>query len=161
MSAMRLASNFFASLPNYKLDIHPNVFKINISKDWTWFYLNPNQLFLFFQDPIHLITKWRNRLLSSTANLSLGKYEISMKHIEDIINNESYTRLDHCLTISDINPKDRQNYQSCIRLASDDVINLLKANDNTRGTIIYLSLLKLLVKAYIDKSTSISEREFI
>jgi hypothetical protein len=161
MSAMRLASNFFASLPNFKLDKHQNVFKIDIPKDWTWFYLNRNQLFLFFQDPVHLVTKWRNRLLSSTAELCLGNDEISMAHIEDLINNDYYTKLDHCLTKSDINPKDRQNYHSCIRLISDDVINLLNDSDNTNGTIVYLTLLKMIVKAYVDKSTSIGERKSI
>lgn len=158
---MRLASNFFASLPNFKLDKHQHAFQIDIPNDWTWFYLNRNQLFLFFQDPVHLVTKWRNRLLSSTAELCLGKDEIRMAHIEDLINNDSYTKLDHCLTKSDINPKDRQNYRSCINLISDDVINLLHNADDTNGTIAYLTLLKMIVKAYIDRSTSISERKFL
>jgi hypothetical protein len=161
MSAMRLASNFFASLPNFKLDKHQHAFKIDIPKDWTWFYLNRNQLFLFFQDPVHLVTKWRNRLLSSTMELCIGNDEISMTHIENLINNDYYTKLDHCLTKSDINPKDRQNYHSCIKLISDDVINLLNDSENASGTILYLTLLKMIVKAYIDKSTSICERKSV
>ena len=64
---MRFASNFFASLPNFKLEQHRHVFRIDLPKQWTWFFLNRNQLFLFFQDPVHLITKWKNWLLSTTA----------------------------------------------------------------------------------------------
>ena len=158
---MRLASHFFASLPNFKLDQHRSAFKIDLSKDWTWFFLNRKQLFLFLQDPVHLVTKWRNRLLSSTAELCFGNDEIRMGHVETLLNNDNYTKLDHCLTKSDIDPKDRQNYQSCIRLISDDVIRLLHSEDNTNGTIVYLKLLKLIVKAYVDKSTSISERKSI
>ena len=118
---MRLASNFFASLPNFKLDKHQHAFQIDIPKKWTWFFLNQNQLFLFFQDPVHLVTKWRNRLLSSTANLSFGNDTISILHIEELIDNNNYTKLDHGLTKSDLNPRDRQNYNSCVKLISDDV----------------------------------------
>jgi hypothetical protein len=159
MSAMRLASSFFASLPNFKLDQHQHAFKINIPNDWTWFFLNKNQLLLFFQDPVHLVTKWRNRLLSTTADLSFGNDKISIAHVEQLIDNNNYTKLDHCLTKSDINPKDRQNYHSCIKLISDDVINLLNDNVDTSGTVVYLTLLKMIVKAYIDSSTSIRERK--
>ncbi|CAF2091322.1 unnamed protein product [Rotaria magnacalcarata] len=38
LSAMRLASNFFASLPNFKLQKHEHAFKIDIPNDWTWFF---------------------------------------------------------------------------------------------------------------------------
>ncbi|CAF4064808.1 unnamed protein product, partial [Rotaria sordida] len=111
----------------------------------------------FSTDPVHIVTKWRNRLLSSTADLYIGNDKISMTHIEQLINNNNYTKLDHDLTKSDINPKDRQNYNSCIKLISDDVINLLNDSIDTNGTVVYLTLLKMIVKAYIDKSTSIHE----
>jgi hypothetical protein len=158
MSAMRLGSGFFASSTNLKLDQHRDAFKMSIPNDWTWFFLRHTQLFLFFQDPTHLVTKWRNRLLSSTADLRLGDYKIDMNHVEKLIDTCAYTKLDHGLTKSDINAKDRQNYASCIRLASDDVINLLGDNVDANGTAIYLKLLRLIVKAYINKSTSVSER---
>ncbi|CAF4633583.1 unnamed protein product [Rotaria magnacalcarata] len=79
----------------------------------------------FSIDPVHIVTKWRNRLLSSTADLYIGNDKISMEHIEQLINNNHYTKLDHGLTKSDIQAKDRQNYNSYIKLISDDVINLL------------------------------------
>lgn len=159
MSAMRFASNFFASLPNFKLEQHRHVFQIDIPKHWTWFFLNRNQLFLFLQDPVHLVTKWRNRLLSTTADLYFGNDKISIKHIEDLIDNPNCTKLDHGLTRSDINPRDRQNYHSCIKLLSDDVFNLLTDDANAKGTVVYLKLLKMIVKAYIDRSTPIAERK--
>ena len=161
LSDMRLMSGFFASLPNFQLDKHPNSFKINIPTNWQWFFLRPCQIFLVFQDPVHLVTKWRNRLLSSTAKLLLGDDEISMKHIEELINNSSYTKLDHCLTKGDINPKDRQNYNSCMKLISTDVLNLLENSTGKNGTTVYLQLLKMIVRAYIDKTTGIREREYI
>lgn len=159
MSAMRLCSSFFASLPNFKLDMHQHAFKIDMPNNWTWFFLNKTQLFLLSQDPMHLVTKWRNRLLSSTVDLCIGKDKISMAHIERLINNNNYSKLDHGLTNTHINPRDRQNYDSCIKLISEDVMNLLNDNDDANGTVVYLKLHKMIVKAYIDNSTSIRERK--
>jgi hypothetical protein len=115
---------------------------------------------LFFQDATHLVTKWRNRLLSSTAELRLGNQFISINHLHDIINNENYTKLDHGLTKSDINPKDRQNFSSCLKLTSADLFKILKDNVNTRGTLIYLQMLKMIIVAYIEKKSTIAEREY-
>ena len=107
------------------------------------------------------MTKQRNRLLLSTAELCLEDDKIRMQHIENLITNDSYTRLDHCLTKSDINLRDRQNYKSCIRLLSDEVMNLVNKHSDTHGTIVYLMLLKMIVKVYVNKFTPIDEREFI
>ncbi|CAF3345749.1 unnamed protein product [Rotaria sp. Silwood2] len=70
------------------------------------------------------LTKWRSRLLSSTAELRLDDQPISINHLYDIINNENYTKLDHGLTKSDINPKDRQNFSSRLKLVSADVFEI-------------------------------------
>ena len=161
MSAMRLVSGFFAPLSPLILENDEHAFEIDLPEDWTWFFLGKKQLFLFSQDPVHLVTKWRNRLLSSKAELHFGKYRITKGHIETLINDESLTKLDHGLTNSDINPKDRQNYRSCIKLISDDVIHLLADAGDSQGTVIYLKLLQMIVKAYITKSTSVRERKYI
>ncbi|CAF4632551.1 unnamed protein product, partial [Rotaria socialis] len=63
--AMRLMSGFFGSLPNFQIHQHPQAFQIKTTSHWPWFYLCEQQLLLFFQDATHLVTKWRNRLLSS------------------------------------------------------------------------------------------------
>jgi hypothetical protein len=159
MRAMRLVSGFFASLPNLKLHEHPNAFKINLTSKWPWFYLRQEQLLLFLQDPTHLVTKWRNRLLSSTAQLCIGQQTITIEHLRDIIESGQYTKLDHNLIRSDLNPKDRQNYRSCERIASDDVLNILKNNINTQGTFVYLHLLRLIITAYIETTTPIRIRK--
>ncbi|CAF3523007.1 unnamed protein product [Rotaria socialis] len=109
-------------------------------------------------DPGHLVTKWRNRLFSATADLCFGADKISIKHREELIDDDQYSKLDHGITQSDINPKDRQSYRSCVKLISDDVINLLTDRKDTEGTVIYLMLLKMIVRAYMEKSATLSER---
>ena len=53
-------------------------------------------------------------------------------NVHDIIDNETYTKLDHDLTKSSINPTDRQNYRSCLKLTSADLFKNLNGNVNTR-----------------------------
>jgi len=156
---MRLASEFFASLPNFRLNEHEKAFDLKTVAKYPWFYLKDRQLLLFFQDPTHLVTKWRNRLLSSTAQLRIGHQYIIMEHLFNIIEDNNYSKLDHGLTRSDLNPKDKQNYASCFKITSDDVLSILINNTNTYGTFIYLKLLKLIILSYIEKTTSIKERK--
>ena len=91
-------------------------------------------------------------------NLRLSDQFISIHHSYDIINNQSYTKLDNGLTKSDINPKDRQNFSSCLKLTSDDLFKILKDNVGTRGTLICLQVLKMILVAYIEKKTTITGR---
>ncbi|CAF4765558.1 unnamed protein product, partial [Rotaria sp. Silwood2] len=130
LRAMRLMSVFFGSLPNFQVHQHPQAFQIKTTSRWPWFYLSEKQLLLFFQDPTHLVTKWRNRLLSSTAELCLGNQFTLINHLHDIINNETYSKLDHGLTKSDINPKDRQNFSSCLKLTTADLFKILNHDVN-------------------------------
>ncbi|CAF4613192.1 unnamed protein product, partial [Rotaria sp. Silwood2] len=135
--AMRLMSGFFASLPNFPVHQHQQAFTVKLKSP----------------------TKWRNRLLSSTAELRLGDQSISINHLYSIIDNGKFTKIDHGLTKSDINPKDRQNFSSSVKLTSDDLFKILKDNVDTQGTLIYLQMLKMIIMAYIDKKkTTIAAR---
>ncbi|CAF5000879.1 unnamed protein product, partial [Rotaria magnacalcarata] len=159
LRAMRLMSGFLGAHPNFQVHQHPQAFQIKIRSHWSWFYLREQQLLLFFQDPTHLVTKWRNRLLSVTAELCLGNQSISINHLHDIIENDNYSKLDHGLTKSDINPKDRQNFSSCLKLTSNDLFNILNATADTCGTLLYFQVLKMIIVAYIEKTTTIVESE--
>ncbi|CAF1608899.1 unnamed protein product, partial [Didymodactylos carnosus] len=86
--------------------------------------------------PTHLATKWRNRLLCSTAQLMMGPQLISIEHLQDIIDSNAYSKLDHGLVRTDINLKDRQNYRSCEKLTSNDLLNIVRNNPSTSGTFV-------------------------
>jgi len=78
---MRLCSRFFAELPNLNLLKNHDEFSINIPRQWNWFFMKGQQILLFMQDPIHVATKFRNRLLSEVASMKMGKYLIDKEHI--------------------------------------------------------------------------------
>ncbi|CAF4316283.1 unnamed protein product, partial [Rotaria sp. Silwood2] len=93
-------------------------------------YVN-NNCYCFFTTPLFWL-QWRNRLLSSTAELRLGNQFISINHLHDIVDNKTYTKLDHSLMKSDINAKDRHSFSSCLKLTSTDLFKILNDNISTQ-----------------------------
>ena len=151
---MRLCSRFFAELPNFSSFKHNGDFDIKISKMWSWFLMEEQQIFIFMQDPIHIVTKIR--LLPKVAKMKMGCYLINIEHLIDLI--ESKSNIEHNLTKSDVNVKDRQNFSSCLRISSEKVLNLLNKNEKAKGTYVCLTLLNLIISGSINKSTTIEER---
>ncbi|CAF1087941.1 unnamed protein product [Adineta steineri] len=155
--AMRLATSFFAKYNNYSMYDHPNALEIDLPKDWrTWFFMSTRQVFFCFQDPMHLCTKLRNRILSNTASMLIGKEAVSIEVLMELVQNTS--KLSHGLVKTDIDPKDRLNVSSCLKLASDDVSLALENINNSLATRIYLYLLRCIVLAYVEHNTSIVDR---
>lgn len=156
LKAMRLALGFFARAPNIELITgDSNLLKINIPRTWNFFFMRSLQAFLCMQDGVHLVTKIRNRLLSTTSTLRINGQNIKINHLFDLI--ETYSKLDHNLVKSDVHPHDRQNYSSCLKITSDDVLSLLDRPE-TKATFVYLYMLKLIILAYVKKDTDILSR---
>lgn len=158
LKVMRLSLGFFASLPNIDLlNDQDKLFDISCPKTWSFFFMRSKQLYLSMQDGVHLATKIRNRLLSKKTTLLMGNQYVRVTHLEDLI--ENYSRIDHNLVKSDVFPHDRQNFTSCLKISTDDVLDLLK-DSNYMATYSYLYLLKLAIHTYVNKSTNISDRLF-
>ena len=121
LQAMRAALGFFA---HFAYQDHPDLLTIDIPRSWSWFFMKCEQLYVCFQDPAHMCAKLRSRLLSENATLLLGNQLINMEPLMEIINN--YSKLNHALVHSDINPKDRQNYNSAAKISTDNILILLK-----------------------------------
>jgi hypothetical protein len=68
------------------------------------------------------------------------------------------SKFHHGLVPSDINPKDKQNFKSCLKICSDDVLSILRGIPDSHGMHVYLSLLRSVIVAYVEKSTSIQDR---
>ncbi|CAF1063831.1 unnamed protein product, partial [Didymodactylos carnosus] len=62
------------------------------------------------------------------------------------------------LVRSDLYPKDRQNYASCVKISSPTILKLLKRSPDTKSLYVYLKLLNYLIIAYVDKTTTILDR---
>jgi hypothetical protein len=132
LHAMRTSLGFFAS---FAYDDHTDLFEIDLLSTWSWFFMQHEQLYVYFQDTTHICTKLRSRLLSETTHLLLGDQLINIEPLLYMIDN--YSKLDHSLVRSDVNPKDRQNYRSAAKISSDNVLILLEQIPNSLGIHIY------------------------
>lgn len=155
--SMRLAMGYFAKYRNTSVSDHVDQLTIDLQKDWSsWFFLEKKQLFFCFQDPVHLCTKLRNRILSSTASLLIGNQSVSLNILMNLIENES--KLVHGLVKSDIDVKDRQNFHSCFKITRDDVLIALENIDDSLATRIYLLLIRSIILAYVEHDTPLIDR---
>ncbi|CAF3794679.1 unnamed protein product [Rotaria sp. Silwood1] len=133
LHAMRVSLGFFAEFVN---DDHPDLFSIDL----------PN---------IHICTKLRNPLLSETTHLLLGDQLITIGPLIYMINN--YSKLNHSLVLSNVNPKDCQNYSSAEKISNDNVLIFLEQIPNSLGLNSYLQSASLNFES--DDGTNFDEHE--
>jgi hypothetical protein len=155
---MKLVLGFRASLPNMRISDRSDAFEVSVPNDWDCFFLRPRQLILCFQDPVHLCTELRNRLLSDTAEMIIGNQRVSLDVLSTMI--ATSNKLNHGLVKSDIYPRDRQNFASCEKISSDCVVSTLEKESDSLATRVYLKLIRSTIIAYIDKTTSLSNRVY-
>lgn len=120
---------------------------------FTWFSSGENIEWPFFiQDSTHLGTKLRNLLLStvfSSRQVPFGKYFIRLSHLYELI--AKFPKDRHQLTASTLNPIDRQNFKSVLRLCDPKVITLLRDHiKNSQGTVQYLHMMRDVLDSYMD-----------
>ncbi|CAF4221419.1 unnamed protein product, partial [Rotaria magnacalcarata] len=127
---------------------------IDIPKSWSWFFLPRRQLFLCMQDAIHICTKLRNRLLSTSAVIMMGDGLVSIDYLLELI--ELRSKFNHNLVKSDICPHDKQNYRSCEKLCA--AIECLQEINDSHATVVYLSIIRYIIIAFIDPSTPTATR---
>ncbi|CAF1390611.1 unnamed protein product, partial [Rotaria sordida] len=101
LRCMRISLGFFG---HFAYVDHPDNLKIDHPKTWS------------------CVTD--TQLTGTGAYLLLGDQLINMEPLFIII--DQISKLEHTLVPSDINPKDRQNYKSCTKISSDEVLNILE-----------------------------------
>ena len=154
---MKLILGFFATLPNINFTNNNDCFQIDTPDEWSWYFLRRKQLLIFFQDATHLSTKWRNRILSENADLTIGNGKVHISHVGNIVET-SNSKIDHSLVMSDLDPSDRQNYRSCEKISSDEILAILESNDDSYAIFLYVKLLRYIIDAFINKATSTKDR---
>ena len=155
--AMRLATGFFANVVDNISSDQTDMLEIDLPGEWTqWFFMKTRQTFFCVQDPIHLCTKLRNRILSKKASLLIGNEVVSTDVLMKLI--ESKSKLVHGLVKTDVEPKDRQNFRSCMKLSNEDVLVALEDIEDSLATRVYLRILRSIVVAYIEDDTTIVDR---
>lgn len=113
----------------------------------------------FVQDPTHIGTKLRNRLLKPSIVLPFGNKQISLAHLKILL--KRCPKLIHGLTISDIDPKDRQNYSSYEKITSIRVRNALSEHVvGSEATIKYLEISHQITSSFLQYDLMPLERVY-
>lgn len=109
------------------------------------------------QDPTHIGTKLRNRLLHKKVKLTIGKGIISVEFLETLIQN--VTKDKHLLTPSDLDPKDRMNFLSAKKISDPRIWILLSEHvPNSEATVIFLRLIHYMTDSFLNSDLSPLER---
>ena len=85
-----------------------------------------------------MCTKLRNRLLSPKAVLLMGGQCAAVDYLIQLIDN--YSKIDHGLVVTDICPKDKQNFLSCEKMSSGSVLDCLKQVPESNARQAYLQV---------------------
>lgn len=113
----------------------------------------------YTQDMIHVGTKARNRVLKTSRRTPIGQKIITIAHLKYLI--RSISKDKHLLTSYDIEPKDRQNFQSVEKICSKQVISCLIADvPGSEGTAMFLKALNYCLYSYLDRSMNSAERVY-
>lgn len=112
---------------------------------------------IFIQDPTHIGTKLRNRMLKASILLPFGKKIITVSHLKCLI--ETVPKDVHGLVTSDVLPEDRQNYRSLEKVMEDRVLDSLEKHIiDSEATIEYLKLCKSVTSSLLNRQISPLER---
>lgn len=137
-----------------------NLSKIGNKSKFGWFSSVNSDGPFYVQDTIHIATKMRNFLLRFSYNkhvLPLGKYFVTLDHLHFI--RENFSKDQHELTMTTLNPIDRQNFQSARKMFDAKVLKLLKKHvPNSEGTVQYLQIMRDVIAAYMDRNLTPLER---
>ena len=79
-----------------------------------------------------------------------------MDFLFDLIN--SQFKLIHDLVKTDVQPKDKQNFPSCVKISSDDVLSSLEDISGSYATRVYIRLVRSIILAYIEGNTPTMDR---
>lgn len=138
--------------------------KSDIFGDVEWFSSGLSEFYegpFCVQDHIHNVTKERNLFLRTgkrPGKLPFGpNFFVKMNHLQFLL--QHFEKDKHELTASTLDPVDKQNFSSAMRMCSDKVIQLLKKSLPTSvGTVKYLEIMRAVFDSYCDPKLSPLER---
>lgn len=61
------------------------------------------------QDPLHITKNMKNRFYDTSNDILMGNYVATYAHLIIVV--KMFPKIEHSLSISDLNPNDRMNYE--------------------------------------------------
>jgi len=104
-------------------------------------------LFFYLQDSVHIGTKCKTLFLNRGRSLIMGNFCASPTFVQDVINNVS--KIHHGLTQSDMDPKDKMNFQAVLKLIDERVLVQLRKIPGADATEMFLCLIGDVLDAFL------------
>ncbi|KAE8739820.1 hypothetical protein FOCC_FOCC014670 [Frankliniella occidentalis] len=114
---------------------------------------------LCIQDTVHTVAKLKTQLLKPRTDknfLPMGSYVASGTFLKILV--EEQSKLDHGLSISDLDSKDKMNFKSAEKICDTRVINALASLPGSEGTKSYLVILKSVLDSFLNKTLEAGKR---
>lgn len=144
VSAQLLSSCQVPTNPSFSID------KTSIPHEWNqWFAMKKPTLVVFVQNTVHVVVKLKRRLLKPSIVLPFGTYVAGVHHLRIV--QQTFCKDQHGLRKKDINYKDKQNYDTVVRMTSDSV-NSLASIPDAKGTAVYLTVMKSVNDSFLNKT---------
>lgn len=109
---------------------------------------------VYVQDPTHLGTKMRNLLLKTKYfphKLPCGKHFVQQSQLNELI--QMFSKDKHNLSPMVLDPIDKQNFGSVLRICDDKVIALLQNHvTGSQATVKFLTVTKHLIDSFMDST---------
>lgn len=118
-----------------------------------WFSMRGDRFGPFYiQDTVHVATKLRNfllRTLYDKRTIPFGDGFIKVGHLYELLN--MFLKDEHQLTASTLNPIDRQNFKSVLRICNKRVTDLLRDHiKDSASTIQFLQIIRDIIDSFMD-----------
>lgn len=94
---------------------------------------------------------------SNLNKLPFGKYFIRIQHLDFLV--QHFSKDQHQLTATILNPLDKQNFQSVLRMCDEKVIKMLRMHvSDSEGTIKFLEMTRDIIDSFINPDLLPTER---
>ncbi|KAK4886217.1 hypothetical protein RN001_002488 [Aquatica leii] len=113
----------------------------------------------YIQDTVHIGTKLKTRFLKYGIVLPIGQKYVSPKHIEVLI--DKYPKDQHFLCKSDLQGKDKMNFDAVLKLSANRVTNLLENLPESQATRQFLLIIRYILDAFLDKEIDVLKRVYL
>ena len=123
---------------------------LQIPSQWlSWFAVRKPTSIAYIQDTVHIAVKLKSRLIKPSIILPLGKYLAGVHHLRLV--QCTFGKDQHGLRESDLNHKDKQNYDAVLHITSRSVMTLLSQIPDANGTSSFLEVIRCVIDSFLDK----------
>jgi hypothetical protein len=145
LKAMRISSKLFSTSTDHC--------------QWPWFHLPFHSGDNCIQDTVHIGTKLKTRK-NSKISIKIGKYVATSLHLQTLI--QTVTKDQHLLTMGDIQSEDKMNFSAVEKITALSVSQLLNDHvEDSKGTVIYLKMLRSVLQAFLNKTLQPRRRVYL